>query len=147
VSATGTTLGAEHARPPRELSPRLRRLAEVLDRSGARHGPEPRALLLVGGAVAIAFGVVAILLGWYGAAHSPYLFQEIPYVISGGLLGLALVVAGVGLVVGSWIVRLVEETRRAAGRLEQIVDSLARAADARLPVGTGAPDPRSGSDG
>ena len=42
----------------------------------------------------IVFGFVCILLGWYGAAHSPYQYQEIPYLISGGLLGVALVIAG-----------------------------------------------------
>ena len=37
---------------------------------------------------------LAIIFGWYGAAHSAYLFQEIPYLISGGLLGVALVAGG-----------------------------------------------------
>ena len=39
-------------------------------------------------------GFVAVVFGWYGASHSAYLFQEIPYLISGGLLGVALVTGG-----------------------------------------------------
>ena len=46
------------------------------------------------GMLTIAFGFACIILGWYGASHSPYLYQEIPYLISGGLLGVALVVGG-----------------------------------------------------
>ena len=39
-------------------------------------------------------GLVIIVLGWHAASHSAYLFQEIPYLISGGLLGVALVAGG-----------------------------------------------------
>lgn len=41
-------------------------------------------------------GVVLVILGWYGAAHTNILTEQIPYLISGGLLGLGLIiVAGV----------------------------------------------------
>ena len=62
----------------------------------------------------IVFGFVCILLGWYGAAHSPYLYQEVPYLISGGLLGVALVIGGGVLVRSAWSMRQVEEDRRNA---------------------------------
>jgi len=35
-----------------------------------------------------------ILLGWYGAAHTTYLEEQVPYLISGGVLGLALAAIG-----------------------------------------------------
>src|SRR5579872_3913493 len=97
---TGTTISNEVATPPetRPSGPlvpdRLAGLAQAIDH--ARRGPrlDVRKGLLLAGSIALGLGVVAIVLGWYGAAHSPYLFQEVPYVISGGLLGVALVAGG-----------------------------------------------------
>ena len=41
-------------------------------------------------------GIVFVILGWYGAAHTNILTEQIPYLISGGLLGMGLIiVAGV----------------------------------------------------
>lgn len=54
-----------------------------------------RLALYLGGAL-IVIGLVAIYLGYDGAAKNPLTQAQIPYVISGGLLGLALV--GVGAV-------------------------------------------------
>jgi hypothetical protein len=51
---------------------------------------------LVASLVLLAAGVVFVLLGWYGAAHTNVLPEQIPYLISGGLLGLGLIiVAGI----------------------------------------------------
>jgi hypothetical protein len=44
-------------------------------------------------------GVVIVLLGWYGAANTNILTEQVPYLISGGLLGMALII--VAAVVGS----------------------------------------------
>jgi hypothetical protein len=66
------------------------------------------------------------LLGWYGAANSPYLYQEIPYVISGGLLGVALVIGGGVLVRSAWTMRQIEEERRNALAIVRSVDRLER---------------------
>jgi hypothetical protein len=42
------------------------------------------------------FGIVFVMLGWVGAAYTNIVSEQIPYVISGGLLGLGLiVVAGI----------------------------------------------------
>ena len=78
------------------------------------------------GMLAIAFGFVCILLGWYGAAHSPYQYEELPYVISGGLLGVALVIGGGVLVLCAWSLRGVEESRRNALAIVRSVDRLER---------------------
>lgn len=37
-------------------------------------------------------GVILVMLGWYGAAHTNILTEQIPYLISGGLLGLGLII-------------------------------------------------------
>ena len=51
------------------------------------------------GVAVIAVGLVAIFLGWNGAASFNDLRQQFPYLISGGLAGLALVVVGAALLV------------------------------------------------
>src|SRR5581483_3209375 len=94
---------------------RLQRLGQLMDK--ARHGRSDRnvrKILQTLGMAAVAFGFVCIILGWYGASHSPYLYQEIPYLISGGLLGVALVFGGGILIYSAWSLRQVEEERRNA---------------------------------
>jgi hypothetical protein len=106
---------------------RLQRLATAVD--GVRHGRNDRSLRKIMqqlGMLTIGFGFVCIVLGWYGASHSPYLYQEIPYLISGGLLGVALVVGGGTLVRSAWNLRQVEEDRRNALAIVRSVDRLER---------------------
>ena len=47
----------------------------------------------------IGLGLGLILLGWFGASGSAREFEQIPYLISGGILGLALVILGATLCV------------------------------------------------
>jgi hypothetical protein len=80
--------------------------------------------LLIGGGVALALGLIAIVLGWYGSAQSTLEFEQTPYLISGGILGLALVITG-GLVYFSyWLTVLVRENRVTAARTAAHQDRL-----------------------
>ena len=79
-------------------------------------------------------GLVLILVGWHGAAHTPNLFEQIPYAISGGLFGLGLLFLGSFCYFAHWMTELVKENRaqsanivEAIGRLEHVL----RAAPAR----------------
>ena len=54
--------------------------------------------LAVTGGVLMPLGAVLVLLGWYGAAHTTRLFEEVPYLISGGIFGFVLVVVGADVV-------------------------------------------------
>ena len=92
------------------------RLARLRRRTGFT--VTDRTLLIVG-SVLLPLGVVLILLGWYGAAHTTRLFEEIPYLISGGMLGLALVVAGGFCYFGYFLARLLATMR-------EVLDSLLR---------------------
>src|SRR5438094_8060352 len=65
----------------------------------------PETMLGAVGAFVICLGLALIGLGWSGIAHSRFLQQELAYLVSGGLLGLALVVAGGFLYVGHLVVR------------------------------------------
>jgi len=89
---------------------RLRRRASML--------PTERWLAIAGG-VLMPLGVVLVIIGWYGAAHTSRLFEEIPYLISGGLLGIVLSTIGAAMYFGYWLTRIVAGQR-------QMVDVLVR---------------------
>ena len=78
--------------------------------------------MLVPASTAVVLGFVAMLLGWVGAARTAREIEQIPYLISGGLVGLGLVVLG-GLLLAStfWVAvlhKLREESdARASGEL------------------------------
>jgi len=127
AGVTVTTGGPRtETRARRPISQRLSTLSDSVHGARGRLRFDVRQVLLVGGAVCIGFGFVAIVFGWYGAAHSAYLFEEIPYLISGGLLGVALVAGGGFLFFAAWIVRLLEENRRHAARVERTLDRVDR---------------------
>ncbi len=100
-------------------------LASGLSRLRRRAGAVPvdRWLAIAGG-VLMPLGVVLVLIGWYGAAHTSRLFEEVPYLISGGLLGIVLSTIGAALYFGYWLTRIVASQR-------DIVETLARM-DAKL---------------
>ena len=55
----------------------------------------------VGGWLLIALGGVALLLGWLGVSDTPLPSEQIPYVVSGGLVGIALVGVGATLLLSA----------------------------------------------
>lgn len=80
--------------------------------------------LMVAGGVLAPLGVLFVLLGWIGASRTPNLFEQIPYLISGGLLGLALVFLGSFFYFAHWITELVKEGRAQSAALLDAVESL-----------------------
>lgn len=74
--------------------------------------------LMVAGGLLVAIGLPLIVLGWFGAARTPYVFEQIPYLISGGILGLAFAVVGGLCYFAYWMTRQVHETRRQADRID-----------------------------
>jgi hypothetical protein len=79
-------------------------------------------LMVLGGIIA-PLGLVIVILGWYGAAHSPFLFQQVPYLISGLGLGLGLVFLGSFFYFAHWITELVKEGRTQSAAM---IDAIAR---------------------
>jgi len=107
------------------LPSRLQRLGQTVDRARGRGTDrDVRKFMQFLGMLVIGGGFLCIVLGWYGASHSPYLYQEVPYLISGGLLGVALVIGGGVLVRCAWSLRQVEEDRRNALAIVRSVDRL-----------------------
>lgn len=86
---------------------------------------------LIAGGLCISAGIVAIFLGWFGAAHTRDVTDQIPYLISGGVFGLALVVLGSALYFSYFVAQVHHASRRQQRALEQMLMSGgARAADA-----------------
>src|SRR3954469_23073236 len=77
--------------------------------------------LFAAGAILMPLGLIAIFLGWYGVAHTKYQYDQLPYVVSGGLLGLALVFLGGFLYFGAWLARLGTEQRESSQKLADAV--------------------------
>lgn len=70
-----------------------------------------RVLIAVAGAL-MSGGIVAILLGWLGASRSILVSEQVPYLISGGLLGLALATIGALTYFTHWLTVLVRDNRQ-----------------------------------
>lgn len=120
------TLSATEDGHPPEPPSSGDRLAVAVRRAVARDGRRgPRALLVLG-SVLQPLGGACILLGWSGAANSTDVWEQLPYVISGGLLGLGMIVAGGFCYFGYWQTETVVALRRQAGSHEQIAASLER---------------------
>jgi hypothetical protein len=79
-----------------------------------------RWMLVVGGTL-LPLGVVLVLLGWYGASHTVLLFEQIPYLISGGMLGLALVMGGGFVYFAYWMTLMVRENRTGREEMQAVL--------------------------
>ncbi len=86
----------------------------------------------------VAAGLLIIALAWNGAAGKDFVSGQVPYLLSGGFLGLGLVVLGVGMIV-------VQNSRRDRSILEEQLKEL-NTAIARLAnaLGGGGPGGHNG---
>jgi cell division protein FtsX len=83
--------------------------------------------MLIPGSLLVLIGFVAIGLGWMGASETAREIEQMPYLISGGIIGLALVVLGGLLLVSTfWVAvlrKLQEEAdQRAHATLADLAD-------------------------
>ncbi len=111
------------------------------------HVPEPKAdreaLLLKVGAGLVVVGVALIFFAWFQASGTASVAEQVPYAISGGLIGLALVILGSALVIRFslarlfryWLARIVYEHQ---AQTDRTVEALGRIESA-LTGGTAAP--------
>ena len=70
-----------------------------------------RQFLLAAAGALMTLGVTAIILGWIGASRSTLVEEQVPYLISGGLLGVALSVIGALTFFSHWFVTGLREAR------------------------------------
>ncbi|MEY2406468.1 MAG: hypothetical protein QOF97_3357 [Acidimicrobiaceae bacterium] len=80
--------------------------------------------LLWAGSLLVPMGLLLIFLGYRGAAHAPRVIQQIPYEISGGILGLALVFAGGFSYFAWWLTQVVRHQDRLAARVDAQTETL-----------------------
>ena len=139
-----TTTGAQPVPPQPTTSERL---SVGLPKAGGRgtgSGAAPlkdnyyqllQLVLFWAGAILLPLGLVVIVLGWYGAANTPYQYDQLSYLVSGGLLGLGLTFTGGFLYFGAWLARIAadgkESSRRLADTLLVLADVTSRAAATR----------------
>ncbi len=81
-------------------------------------------LLFTAGAALMPLGVFAVGYGWYGAARARYAYDQFPYLLSGGLIGVCLTTIGGFLYFGAWIARGQAEQRAAAEQLNEHLQAL-----------------------
>jgi hypothetical protein len=64
---------------------------------------------VVAGSLLLPLGIAVIILAWNGAAHGRVTQQQLPYVLSGGGVGLALVVIGCFFYWAHWLYRIYDQ--------------------------------------
>jgi hypothetical protein len=110
------------------------RLADRFRALSTRGAADLDRWLLIAGGVALPLGIVLILLGWAGSSRTPFVFEQIPYLISGGLLGMALVFAGGFVYFTYWQTRSVRETREHQREVLAALDHIASLLGSEVPA-------------
>ena len=97
------------------------------------------------GLLVIAAGLLAIGIGWNGMAGGggevngvPNLNAQLPWLISGGVLGLALVVFGAAMLI---VHNARTDRARLEAKLDELVAAVSRGSQAVVPYPSGAPAP------
>lgn len=80
-------------------------------------------LLFALGAVLVPVGLLLIVVGWHGVANTGAVFEQVPFLVSGGLGGLALVVLGGFLYFAWWQTRAMREAREQAARSLEVAEA------------------------
>jgi hypothetical protein len=70
------------------------------------------------GYIVVAFGLLLLLIAYFGVSREVIVARQIPYLVSGGLFGVAAVTLGSRLL-------LIEDLRRDAGRLDRLERAVA----------------------
>jgi hypothetical protein len=90
------------------------------------------------GAFLAVLGLVIILFAWYGAAHTAYVQQQIPYLVSGSFIGLGLMVLGGLLYWAHWLYRVYDQAdlhnEAAMARQEELIHRLLDAIEEGRPA-------------
>lgn len=109
----------------------------TMPRAASRDGSAPlsgnnsaqllQTVMFIAGAVLLPAGLIVIGLGWYGVAHTPYVYNQNAYIVSGGLLGLGITFVGGFLYFGSWLARIAADQKESANKLSETLLLLADA--------------------
>ncbi len=106
---TPVTSGADPDAAPAEPSPAADRPAGRLRRLRTSNLDLRNTWQIVLGSLLLPLGIAFILLAWSGAAHGRVDQQQIPYLVSGGLGGLAVVMIGCFFYWAHWLYRIYDQ--------------------------------------
>ena len=115
-----------------ETNPRIEQFrAEVADLDIKTPADTGERNYLVVGIVLLVVGLALIFAGYWGASGTALLAEQIPYVLSGGFLGVGVMVIGAAMFVRYslsrylryWLIRTIYEER---AQTDKVVDSLGR---------------------
>ncbi len=90
------------------------RLLNVLGRAGRFRLRGGEQWLFAAGAALVVAGLVCIIIAWVGTSRTVLVAGQIPYLVSGGLIGLGMVFLGGFLYFGHWLAVLVKDGRARA---------------------------------
>lgn len=117
-----------------QVSVREARLQRMLSRAGRIRSIGGEQWLFAAGAALVVAGLLCILVGWVGTSRTVLVAGQIPYLVSGGLLGLGLVFVGGFLYFGHWVAVMARENRESAAAdrrdMAALRDSIVDLADA-----------------
>lgn len=86
---------------------------------------------LWGGTLLVVVGIIVVFVGYWGASGTANVADQMPYMLSGGAIGLALVIVG-GILVGRysmarvfrfWLALLVAENRSQTDRIVEALEN------------------------
>lgn len=97
-----------------EVTGREARLQRILTRAGRLRSIGGEQWLFAAGAGLVVAGLLCIFVGWVGTSRTVLVAGQIPYLVSGGLLGLGLVFIGGFLYFGHWVAVMARENRESA---------------------------------
>ena len=113
-----------------EESGRLAEFQAEIDRLRIKgSAPTTEQRLLTVGIVLMPLGALLVLGGWWGASGTTAVSDQIPYLISGGVLGLVCTIAGAALFLRYsltryfryWLLRMIYEERASTDRLAEVL--------------------------
>lgn len=89
---------------------RLSARMQVIRARRAEREPNDKWMLIVGGGL-LPLGLALVVLGWAGVSNSVLVYRQLTYLVSGGLLGIALVITGGFIYFTYWQTKRVREAR------------------------------------
>lgn len=110
--------------------------AGLADRVNQIHVPEPNAdrerQLLLGGGVLVVVGIIAVFVGYFGASGTTNVYEQVPYALSGGVLGLGLIIIGCALIIRFslarlfryWLARILAEHQTQTDRSVEVLERI-----------------------
>jgi hypothetical protein len=109
--------------PSTSADERFNRLAEAVKGLRTKAADtDVNAVVRLAGPYLVPFGLCVVLLGWYGASQTSRVYLQIPYLISGGLLGVGLMFVGGFAYFSLWITDLMVQNQRQQDETREMAD-------------------------